>query len=57
LVAALPIAGLEPLRDIGAWLYAVPVSAGGRGILLGIALATLVTGVRVLIGQDRSYGE
>jgi hypothetical protein len=25
LVAALPIAGLEPLRDIGAWLYAVPV--------------------------------
>jgi hypothetical protein len=34
-----------------------PFSAGGRGILLGIALATLVTGVRVLIGQDRSYGE
>jgi hypothetical protein len=37
------------------WLLAVPVSAGARGILLGIALATVVTGVRVLIGQDRSY--
>ena len=27
------------------------------GGLLGIALATVVTGVRVLIGQDRSYRE
>jgi hypothetical protein len=34
---------------------AVPVSAGARGILLGIALATVVIGVRALIGQDRSY--
>ena len=33
----------------------VPVSAGARGMLLGIALATVVTGLRVLLGQDRSY--
>lgn len=33
------------------------VNAGTLGILLGIALATLVAGVRVLIGQDRSYRE
>lgn len=33
------------------------VNAGADGVLLGIALATLVAGVRVLIGQDRSYRE
>jgi hypothetical protein len=33
------------------------VGAGVNGILLGIALATVVAGVRVLIGQDRSYRE
>lgn len=51
------IAGLEPIADIADWLFAVPVNAGARGIVLGIALATVVTGVRILIGQDRSYGE
>jgi hypothetical protein len=35
----------------------VIVGAGANGILLGIALATVVAGVRVLIGQDRSYRE
>lgn len=56
LVGALPlgIAAITDLRDL--WL-SVPVSAGARGILLGIALATIVTGVRVLVGQDRSYRE
>ena len=28
---------------------------GGRGLLGPLALATLLTGVRILIGQDRSY--
>lgn len=51
------VAGTEPIAAVVDWLYAVPVNAGARGILLGIALATLVTGVRVLIGQDRSFGE
>jgi hypothetical protein len=55
LLGALPIPGLAVLASIRDWLLAVPVSAGARGILLGIALATVVTGVRVLIGQDRSY--
>lgn len=57
LVAALPLAGLGQLAAVRDWLLSVPVSAGARGILLGIALATVVTGVRVLIGQDRSYRE
>jgi hypothetical protein len=32
-------------------------SAGGaRGLLIGIALGTLLTGLRVLFGVDRPYG-
>lgn len=57
LVGALPFSGLERVTETRDWLLATPVSAGARGILLGIALATIVTGVRVLIGQDRSYRE
>jgi hypothetical protein len=31
-------------------------AAGARGILLGVALGTLTTGLRVLFGADRLYG-
>jgi len=55
LIGAIP--GVGFLESVRAWLLAVPVSAGARGILLGIALATVVAGVRVLTGQDRSYRE
>lgn len=55
LFGALPFAG--ELQEIREWVLRVPTTAGARGILLGIALATAVTGVRVLIGQDRQYGE
>jgi hypothetical protein len=55
LIGAIP--GVGFLESVRAWLLAVPVSAGARGILLGIALATLVAGIRVLTGQDRSYRE
>lgn len=55
LISALP--GLGFLTAIRDWLAQVPVSAGARGILLGIGLATVVVGVRVLAGQDRSYRE
>lgn len=57
LIGALPVAAFAPIRQVTDWLIDVPVNAGARGILLGIALATLITGLRVLIGQDRSYGE
>ena len=55
LLASVPLAELAPLRGWRDWLMRVPVSAGARAFLLGIALATVVTGVRVLLGQDRSY--
>lgn len=57
LLGALPLpgAGLSFLGQLRNWVLAVPVSAGARGILIGIALATVVAGVRVLTGQDRAY--
>ncbi|MBN1642019.1 MAG: hypothetical protein JXA09_12360 [Anaerolineae bacterium] len=39
------------------WVLNVPVKAGARGLMLGIALATVVSGLRLLLGIDRSYHE
>ena len=57
LTGTLPFADLDAMKHARDWLLAVPVSAGARGLLLGIALGTVVTGMRVLIGVDRSYRE
>lgn len=37
------------------WILNVPTLAGMRGILLGVALGTIATGVRVFMGADRPY--
>lgn len=37
------------------WIINVPTLAGVRGILLGVALGTIATGLRVLMGTDRPY--
>lgn len=37
------------------WILNVPTLAGVRGILLGVALGTIATGLRVLFGADRPY--
>jgi hypothetical protein len=39
------------------WIMTVPVLAGARGILLGIALGALVAGARLLLGVDRPYSD
>lgn len=44
------------LTQIRQWIVHVPALAGARGLLLGIALGTIATGLRVLIGTDRPYG-
>jgi hypothetical protein len=31
--------------------------AGGRGILIGISLGALLTGLHVLFGTERPYGD
>lgn len=55
LLGCLPLAELAPLRAWSDWLMSVPVSAGARALLLGIALGAVVVGLRALLGQDRSY--
>lgn len=55
LLASLPLAELAPLKAWSDWLMRIPVSAGARALLLGIALGMVVAGVRVVLGQDRSY--
>jgi hypothetical protein len=43
------------LSAIRNWLLAIPVTAGIRGILLGVALGTITTALRVLLAVDRLY--
>jgi hypothetical protein len=57
LIGTLPFAETSAFQSIRAWILTVPASAGARGMLLGVALATIVASIRVLIGQERSYRE
>lgn len=43
------------LGDLRAWVIKVPALGGARGILLGVALGTIATGIRILMGSDRPY--
>jgi len=50
--------GLFPvLPAIKDWIVAVPAMAGVRGILLGVALGALLTGIRLLLGLERPYSD
>ncbi len=48
---------LNVLGGVREWVLNVPSMAGVRGILLGVAIGTIATGVRLLIGSDRPYSE
>lgn len=37
------------------WILDVPSTAGVRGIIIGVALGTIATGVRILMAFDRPY--
>ena len=50
------IGEITPLSIVRGWLAQVPAIAGARGLLLGVALGTVATGLRILIGVDRPYG-
>jgi hypothetical protein len=60
-LADLPVIGQFTLNEVRAWPWAwlsqVPAVAGARGLLLGIALGAIATGLRVLLAIDRPYGE
>ena len=49
-------ADIPLLRGVVSMAHQLPV-AGARGILLGIALGSLATGIRILIGADRPYNQ
>jgi hypothetical protein len=53
----LTFGGWTLLTEAREWVMRVPVKAGARGVLLGIALGTIVTGVRFLLGVDRPYSD
>ncbi len=53
------VTGLPDLGFAGlyGWLAQVPAVAGGRGLLIGISLGVIATGLRVLLAIDRPYGD
>lgn len=57
LLATGPLFGLEVpgLAEFRSWIAQVPATAGARGILIGIALGVIATGLRILMGADRPY--
>ncbi|HEY3313002.1 MAG TPA: hypothetical protein VGK00_15280 [Anaerolineales bacterium] len=60
LLGTAPIPFVGQLPVISDWLHPFisnTLAAGGaRGILIGVALGTLTTGLRILFGADRPYG-
>ena len=57
LVGVITIPWIEStlLGEARSWILRVPVTGGMRGILLGVALGAVASGLRVLIGADRPY--
>ena len=47
---------LPILQSARSWIVSVPALAGARGLLIGIALGSIATGLRILTGIDRPYG-
>jgi hypothetical protein len=58
LVTAIPAvsAQFSLIADLRTWIMGVLSIGGARGILLGVALGTIATGIRILTGSDRPYG-
>jgi hypothetical protein len=48
------VTDIPALRGLVAGISQAPL-AGARGILIGVALGSLLTGIRILIGSDRPY--
>jgi len=55
LLSWIPLSLIRPLQGLRDWVLEVPAMAGARGILIGVALAILVFGLRVLTGVERPY--
>jgi hypothetical protein len=58
LVGAIPLVAtnFDLIATFRQWILSVPSVGGARGILLGVALGIVATGIRILMGTDRPYG-
>ena len=54
--ATLPFGDMPLLGTFSRWMTQVWALGGMRGILIGVALGALTTGLRILFGADRPYG-
>jgi hypothetical protein len=54
-MVTLPFLDIPLLGGLRSWIIQVPAMAGGRGILLGVALGAIAAGLRILTGSDRPY--
>jgi len=48
---------VETLTGLRSFVSQVLAAGGARGILLGVALGVIATGVRILVAADRPYGD
>ena len=53
--ASIPGIDFPWFGQLRGWIERVPAMAGARGILFGVALGTIATGLRVIMGVDRPY--
>jgi hypothetical protein len=57
LLGSAPFTGLEWLAEMRDWIVNVPGMAGMRGLLLGVALGTVITAWRVFLASERPHSE
>lgn len=56
-LAPWPFVGYLPIvSDLRAYVTQVLAAGGARGILIGVSLGILTTGLRILFGADRPFG-
>jgi len=58
MIGRVPIGNaIHPFIPAGAdWLMEVPQNAAKRGILIGAALGVMATGIRLILGIEKTYG-
>jgi hypothetical protein len=57
LVGQVTVGLLPVMPDVRDWILDVLAMAGVRGVLLGVALGAILTGMRLLLGVERPYDD
>ena len=58
MIGRVPIGNLihPVVPEVADWLMEVPQNAAKRGILIGAALGVMATGIRLILGIEKTYG-